>query len=198
MRFSYKSLVDRFSIPRPTLIEWQKRLKVDKENWRVKHLQYLRDQLILEEQTKAEIKNLPLNIEDIFLISIYFFFNPKIDYLDKNKLKKGLREFGHISRTSIEYKHDFAKKIWSIEIEDGTKRRISNYHRTFDILDSFTAFQFGVFMIHVVDFVDKVNKKISPSKTDLFDGLSWQELHMYDKYFDDKAIEKYFISKGLL
>ena len=41
MRFSYKKLVDRFLIPRPTLIEWQKRAKKDKRNWRVHHLNYL-------------------------------------------------------------------------------------------------------------------------------------------------------------
>lgn len=198
MRFSYKSLVDRFLIPRPTLIEWQKRVKIDKDNWRVKHLQYLRDQVIIEEKTKEEIRALPLNIEDIFLISVYVFFNSKIDYLDKNMLKKGLRDFGHTARTTIEYKHDFAKKIWSIELEDGTKRRISNYHRTFDILDSFTAAQFGLFMSCIIDFIDKINKKISPSKTDLLDGLSWQELHMYDKYFSDKTIEKIFTSQGLI
>lgn len=198
MRFSYKSLVDRFLIPRPTLIEWQKRAKSDKENWRVKHLQYLRDQVIIEERTKEEIKSLPINIEDIFLIAIFLFFHPKFDYLDKDKLKKGLREFGHLTRTTVEYKHDFAKKIWSIELEDGTKRKISNYHRTFDILDNISAAQYGVFITSILDFIDKVSKKITPSKTDVLDGLSWQELHMYDKYFNDKAIEKYFLEKGLI
>jgi hypothetical protein len=198
MRFSYKSLVDRFLIPRPTLIEWQKRVKIDKDNWRVKHLQYLRDQIIIEEQTKNEIKSLPINTEDIFLICVFLFFHPKFEYLDKSKLKKGLREFGHISRTTIEYKHDFAKKIWSIELEDGTKRKISNYHRTFDILDSMSAAQYGIFINSALDFIDIINKKINPSKTDILDGLSWQELHMYDKYFNDKAIEKYFLAQGII
>lgn len=75
MRFSYKVLVERFSIPRPTLIEWQKRAKVDKDNWRVKHLEYLRHQVELENLTKQEIKQMPLNIEDIFLISVYLFLS---------------------------------------------------------------------------------------------------------------------------
>lgn len=198
MRFSYKALVDRYQIPRPTLIEWQKRTKDDKDNWRVKHLDYLRSQIIIENQTKEEIKHKPLNIEDIFLVSVYLFFNRDIDYLCVHNLKKGLREFGYINRESVEYRHDFAKKIWSVSIQDGTKRKISNYHRTFDILDSFTAAQYGVFITNVVEFIKSVDKAISPSKTDLLDGLTWQELHMYDKYFSNKAIEKYFSTQGLI
>ncbi|DAB31690.1 MAG TPA: hypothetical protein CFH79_07835 [Sulfurospirillum sp. UBA11407] len=198
MRFSYKLLVERFAIPRPTLIEWQKRAKADKKNWRVKHLEYLRHQIELENLTKAEIKSKPLNIEDIFLISVYLFFNKNINYIDVNILKKGLREFAYMNRSSVEYKHDFAKKIWSVSIQDGTQRQISNYHRTFDILDSFTAFQYGLFIQNVIEFIDKIEEKISPSKTDLLDGLSWQELHMYDKYFSNKAIEKFFSQKGLI
>ncbi|MBE0490947.1 MAG: hypothetical protein IBX44_01705 [Sulfurospirillum sp.] len=198
MRFSYKNLMQRFLIPRPTLIEWQKKAKDDKQNWRVKHLQYLRDQTIIEEQTKAEIRNLPLGLEDLFLVSVYLFFYPKTDYLDKQKLKKGLRDFGHSCRSSIEYKHDFAKKIWSVDTIDGTARKIANYQKVFDIFDSFTAAQFGLFMHHISNFIETINLKISPTKTDLLDGLSWQELYMYDKYFSDKEIEKYFHTQALL
>jgi hypothetical protein len=198
LRFSYKLLVERFSIPRPTLIEWQKRVKVDKDNWRVKHLEYLRHQIELEDLTKKEIQAKPLNIEDIFLISVYLFFFGEIDYMDVNILKKGLREFAYMNRESVEYRHDFAKRIWSISVQDGTQRKISNYHRTFDILDSFSAFQYGVFIRTVRDFIQTIEKKINPSKTDLLDGLSWQELFMYDKYFSNKVIEKFFSQRGLI
>lgn len=35
MQTSYKPLVERYDIPRPTLIEWQKRAE-QKDNWREK------------------------------------------------------------------------------------------------------------------------------------------------------------------
>ena len=88
MRFSYKKLVDRFLIPRPTLIEWQKRVKKDKQNWRVKHLNYLREQLDIEELTLEELKSKPILVEDIFLIAVFMFFDAKYDYMDRDNFKK--------------------------------------------------------------------------------------------------------------
>ena len=140
MRFSYKKLVDRFLIPRPTLIEWQKRAKKDKRNWRVHHLNYLREQLDIEEQTIKELKSKPIIIEDIFLISVFLFFYAKYDYINRDNFTKELRVFAYANRKSVEYRHDFALKIWSIELNDDSGRRIANYKNLVDLLESFTAF----------------------------------------------------------
>ena len=192
MRFSYKKLVDRFLIPRPTLIEWQKRAKKDKQNWRVNHLNYLREQLDIEELTLQELKAKPILVEDIFLISVFLFFDAKYDYMNRDNFKKELRAFAYANRKSVEYRHDFALKIWSIELNDDTGRRIANYHNLVEILDNFTAAQFALFIRKIKQFLVKLQEKLEPSHTNLLDGLSWQELHMYDKAFSDKAISKEF------
>jgi hypothetical protein len=192
MRFSYKKLVDRFLIPRPTLIEWQKRAKKDKRNWRVHHLNYLREQLDIEEQTIKELKSKPIIIEDIFLISVFLFFYAKYDYMNRDNFTKELRVFAYANRKSVEYRHDFALKIWSIELNDDSGRRIANYKNLVDLLESFTAFQFAIFIRKIKQFIELTKEKLEPTHTDLLDGISWQELHMYDKAFSDKAIKKYF------
>lgn len=192
MRFSYKKLVDRFFIPRPTLIEWQKRTKLDKKNWRVKHLNYLREQLDIEELTLLELQAKPILSNDIFLISVFLFFDSKYDYMHRDNFKKDLRSFAYSNRKSVEYRHEFALKIWSIELNDDTGQRIANYHNLIELLDSFTAAQFALFIREIKIFLFKIQEKIEPSHTDLLDGLSWQELHMYEKSFSDKAIKKHF------
>jgi len=192
MRFSYKKLVDRFLIPRPTLIEWQKRAKKDKQNWRVNHLNYLREQLDIEELTLQELKAKPILVEDIFLISVFLFFDAKYDYMNRDNFKKELRAFAYANRKSVEYRHDFALKIWSIELNDDTGRRIANYHNLVEILDTFTAAQFALFIRKIKQFLSLIEEKLEPSHTDLLDGITWQELHMYDKAFSDKEIKKHF------
>ena len=198
MRFSYKKLVDRFLIPRPTLIEWQKRAKKDKHNWRVNHLNYLREQLDIEELTLTELKSKPILVEDIFLMSVFLFFNAKYDYMDRENFKKELRDFAYSNRKSVEYRHEFALKIWSIELNDDTGRRVANYSNLTDILDSFTAAQYALFIRKIKQFLDSIETKLEPSHTDLLDGLTWQELHMYDKAFSDKGIRKYFEDLGII
>lgn len=197
MRFSYKRLVDRFLIPRPTLIEWQKRVKIDKCNWRVNHLNFLREHLDIEELTLEELKLKPILIEDIFLISVFLFFNAKYDYMDRDNFKKELRVFAYSNRKSVEYRHDFAKKIWSIELNDDSGRRVANYCNLIDLLDIFTAAQYALFIRIIKQFLEIVETKLEPSHTDLLDGISWQELHMYDKAFSDKAIKKQFESLAI-
>ncbi len=198
MRFSYKKLVERFLIPRPTLIEWQKRVKSDKQNWRVNHLNYLREQINIEELTLHELKSKPILIEDIFLISVYLFFDVNYDYMNRDNLKKSLRQFAYSNRKSVEYRHEFALKIWSIELNDDSGRRVANYQSLIDMLESLTAAQFVLFIRKIKHFLLKVEKKVEPSHTDLLDGISWQELHMYDKAFSDKAIEKHFEELGII
>lgn len=197
MRFSYKKLVDRFLIPRPTLIEWQKRVKTDKQNWRVKHLDYLREQVIVEELTLEELRSKPLLCEDIFLLSVFVFFNKNIVYINLPEFKKNLRIFAYANRDNVEYRHDFAKKVWSLKIDDGTGRNIANYRNLIEIIDTMTIAQFTLLMRKIVHFVESIEEKIKPSHTNLLDGLTWQELHMYDKAFNDKAIKKYFSVLGL-
>jgi len=198
MRFSYKKLVDRFFIPRPTLIEWQKRVKQDKQNWRVNHLNYLREQIEIEDLTLKELKSKPILVNDIFLISVYLFFNPKYIYTNRDDFKKELRSFSYGDRASVEYRHEFALKIWSIELNDDTGRRIANYYTLMDLLDSLTAAQMALFIRKIKQFLLAIEKKLEPSHTDLLDGITWQELHMYDKAFSDKAIKKYFEDLGVL
>lgn len=198
MRFSYKKLVDRFNIPRPTLIEWQKRVQEDKGNWRVKHLNYLREQVLIEEMTFAELRTKPIIIEDIFLLSVYLFFTKDVDFLDTDTLKKGLRSFGSLYKEGVEYHHDFAKRIWSIDLDDGSKRKISNYYNTIDLMHLLTVAQYALLMRSIVEFVDEIKDKINPSFTDILTGLTWQEIYTYDKAFSEKSITKYFINKGIL
>jgi len=198
MRFSYKKLVDRFLIPRPTLIEWQKKAKVDKKNWRVKHLDYLREQLDIEDKTFLELQSKPICTEDIFLIAVFIFFNRNVEYMNNNFLKTGLRAFGFINRDGVNYQHEFAQKIWSVPLNDGSKRTISNYYNAVDIIDTMSASQYALFIRTIVHFVEDVEEKIQPSHTDLLDGLTWQELHAYQKAFADKAIVRYFLHKGIL
>ncbi len=198
MRFSYKKLVDRFFIPRPTLIEWQKRAKKDKQNWRVNHLNYLREQLDIEELTLKELKEKPILVEDIFLISVFLFFYAKYDFMDRNNFKKELREFAYANRKNVEYRHDFALKIWSIELNDDSGRRVANYQSLIDLLDTLTAAQFALFIRKIKQFLLKIEDKLEPTHTDLLDGITWQELHMYDKAFSDNEIKIHFEELGLI
>ncbi len=198
MRFSYKKLVDRFFIPRPTLIEWQKRAKKDKQNWRVNHLNYLREQLDIEELTLKELKEKPILVEDIFLISVFLFFSAKYDFMDRDKFKKELREFAYSNRKNVEYRHNFALKIWSIELNDDTGRRVANYQALLDLLNTLTAAQFALFIRKIKQFLLKIEDKLKPTHTDLLDGITWQELHMYDKAFSDNEIKNHFEELGLI
>lgn len=192
MRFSYKKIVDRFQIPRPTLIEWQKRVKTDRNNWRVKHLNYLREQVEVEEMTFEELKTKPIRIDDIFLLSVFLFFHPNYDYVDRNNFKREIRNFAYANRSTLEYRHDFAMKIWSIKMDDDTGRRIANYYSLIDILDSLTIAQYTIFIKKIKEFLHKVEVKLEPTHNGLLDGLTWQEIYMYDKAFSDKALRKQF------
>jgi hypothetical protein len=198
MRFSYKKLVDRFFIPRPTLIEWQKRVKKDKQNWRVNHLNYLREQLDIEELTLKELKEKPILVDDIFLISVFLFFYAKYDFMDRDNFKKELREFAYANRKNVEYRHDFALKIWSVELNDDSGRRVANYQPLLNLLDTLTAAQFALFIRKIKQFLLKIEDKLKPTHTDLLDGITWQELHMYDKAFSDNEIKNYFEELGLI
>lgn len=198
MRFSYKKVVSRFLIPRPTLIEWQKKTKDDKTNWRVMHLDYLREQIILEELTREELRSKPIGVSDIFLLSVYLFLTKNRDFIDQDKFKKNLRSFALQGHESVEYRHDFAQKIWAIALDDGSNRKIADYHRVIDLLELLSAAQYALLMRTIIDFTEETREKIKPTMTHMLDGLTWQEIYMYDKAFSDKNILKYFATKGIL
>jgi len=101
MSISYKPLVERFDIPRPTLIEWQKRAEVEGDNWRVRHLSYLRTQLWVEEETLKEIRRFSPCSEDLFILCVYFFFHNITTFISPHLLRKGFRDFSLHLRTGV-------------------------------------------------------------------------------------------------
>ncbi|MDD3325434.1 MAG: hypothetical protein PHN38_09980 [Sulfurospirillaceae bacterium] len=192
MRTSYKPLVERFNIPRATLIEWQKKSLSEKNNWRVKHLEYLRVQLIVDEETAEEVRAKAVLNEDLFVMCIYVFFYNIDTYVSKNEFKKGLREFALTPISGVEYQHDFAKKVWSLSL-DGSSRKIVDYFRVFDVLERLTSAQYALVLNMVISFVDDVKHKLKIDKCkSLLDGKTWQELYAYDKAFSAKNIDEYF------
>ena len=198
MSTSYKPLVERFFIPRPTLIEWQKRVEGEKDNWRVKHLEYLRVQLLVEKETLQEIRRYALCAEDLFVLCMYVFFHNINHHYAKDKLKQGLREFSLHVRTGVEYQHDFAQRIWSLRMGDESNKKIVNYYRVFDVLDRLSAAQYALLISHLIDFVKMTKKKYKIETKTFLEGKTWQELFTYDKAFSIKAVEEYFKSKKLL
>lgn len=198
MSISYKPLVERFDIPRPTLIEWQKRVEEDSENWRVRHLNYLRTQLWVEHETYKEIRQLAPCSEDLFILSVYCFFYNINTLITPQELRTGLREFALQIRNGVEYQHEFAQRIWSLRVGDDSNRRIVNYHRIFDLLNRFSAAQYALLVEAIFAFLHNVKKRYSISTTTCLEGKTWQELYMYDKAFSIKAIEEFFKKRGIL
>lgn len=198
MSISYKPLVERFDIPRPTLIEWQKRSEVEGDNWRVRHLAYLRRQLWVEQETYKEIRHLAPCSEDLFILSIYFFFHSIESMPHPEELRKGLREFSLHIRNGVEYQHEFAQRIWSLRIGNDSNRRIVNYYRIFDLIERFNASQYALLIENVLLFLIHIKKRYSIATTTFLEGKTWQELYMYDKAFSLKAIEEFFKKRGIL
>ena len=197
MQTSYKPLVDRYDIPRPTLIEWQKRAE-QKDNWRVKHLAYLRMQLSVEKETCQEIKNCAPCVEDLFLFSIYLCFHNTTDFLPKETFLQRLREFALEIRTGVEYQHEFAGRIWSLRMGEESSKKMVNYYRLFDLLKKFTSAQYALLFSAMMEFVQFIKHKYQIETKSFLEGKTWQELYMYDKAFAPKIIEEFFIKKGIL
>jgi hypothetical protein len=197
MQISYKPLVERFSIPRPTLIEWQKRAE-EKENWRVKHLAYLRMQLLVEKETCAEIKHYAPCAEDFFLLSVYLFFYNIDHFIPKDDLMRGFRAFALEVRNGVEYQHEFAGRIWSLRMGEESSKKMVNYYRLFDLLKNLTAAQYALLLGAALEFVEAVKVKYGIKTKTFLEGKTWQELFTYDKAFSLKAIETFFKAKGIL
>ncbi len=198
MSASYKPLVERFDIPRPTLIEWQKKADDDAKNWRVRHLEYLRNQLWIEQETYREIRSLALCSEDLFILSIYFFFYNIHDLPTKESLRQGLREFSLEIRSGVEYQHEFAQRIWSLRIGDESNRRIVNYYRIFELLERLTAAQYALLIEAIKSFLESIKKRYAIGTKTFLEGKTWQELYTYDKAFCLKNIEDFFKKRGIL
>lgn len=197
MQISYKPLVERFSIPRPTLIEWQKRAE-EKENWRVKHLAYLRMQLCVEKETCSEIKQYAPCPEDLFLLSVYLFFYNINHFIAKEDLMRGFRAFALEVRNGVEYQHEFAGRIWSLRMGEESSKKMVNYYRLFDLLKNLTVAQYAVLLSAAIEFVQTLKAKHRIETKAFLEGKTWQELFTYDKAFSLKAIETFFKAKDIL
>ncbi|MDR3346304.1 MAG: hypothetical protein LBS73_03920 [Campylobacteraceae bacterium] len=193
-RASYKPLLDRFNIPRPTLIEWQKCPKGDSKNWRAGHIEYLREQVEVENDTKEELKGKAILANELFLICVYLFLTCTKSIPTKAEFKKSFKDFLLNPPKSIEYQHDFAKRIWKGDNENQYK----DYQKTALLLDELTSFQYYLLTRLAINFNAKLfnNEHLLCSRG--LDGKTWQELYMYDKEFSLKKIEEYFKSCGVL
>lgn len=199
MRFVFQPLVERFKIPRPTLIEWQKHIKKEKlNNWRASHLTYLREQIDAEIMTKQELLNKGILLEDLFSIGVYLFLTNKKSVQKREEFKRDFRHFMLYPEVSIEYQHDFAKKIWRENTIDGTSVRAGEYINVFKLIDTLTTFQYYVLLRTILGFVYQLYENENMMCKSGLIGKTWQELYMYDKAFSYKNIETYFKSEGII
>ena len=197
MSISYKPLVDRFCIPRPTLIEWQKKAN-EPENWRSKHLSYLRMQFDVEQETRYEIKQAAPCVEDLFLLVIYLYFTNQFTYLSKQTLMSGFRAFSLHIPMGVEYQHDFATRIWSLRMGEESSKKMVNYYRLFDLLKQLTSAQYALLLSDAIEFNLCVKKTFGLQSGVLLEGKTWQELFTYDKAFSQKSIEHFFKERQIL
>ena len=197
MRIAYKPLVERYDIPRPTLIEGQKKAQEKSSNWRTKHLQYLRDQLMIEEETIGEINQKGIHLEEAFLWLVFLFFEgihrplPKADFASK------LRHFAFVRDYGVEYQHPFAKRIWSEKTIDGVTHRIASYVSLIELSERLTAAQYYCLQSILLKVLAPIRKKINSSNRPKMAGCTWQELHTFDKAFQMSTIKKELEQYGI-
>jgi hypothetical protein len=193
-KVSYKPLLERFNIPRPTLIEWEKLPKNDDKNWRAKHIEYLREQVDIETETKEELKKRVISSSELFLLCSYLFLTCTKSVISRYEFKKSFKEFLLSPKKGVEYQHDFAKRIWKDDGDD----RYGDYQKTMLLIDELTSFQY-YFLIRIclrfnIKFFDNENLICSKG----LEGKTWQELYIYDKEFSLKKIEDYFRKEGVV
>ena len=192
MRFSYKPIVDKFNIPRPTLIEWKKRVKSEPDNWRVKHLSFLQDQITIEEETLKELFEKGIVYEEIFILSVCVYLENIRTFMSKARLRELLKDFAYVKQNSVEFRHDFAKEIWNIKLDDESGRCIADYTRVFNLLDSLSSFQYYVLFMRIIDFTQTIREKIDMGFSKGIIGKTWQELHSLQREFSKKSISLHF------
>ena len=198
MRIAYKALVSRFNIPRPTLIEWQKRLEDDPKNWRSAHLNYLRDQLLIEEETLKEISRMGILIEEYFLMAVFLFFTSSKKSMDKKEFIMNLRKFSVTLDSSVEYQHPFSKRIWKECVIDEQKVRMLPYFSLVVIIEKMTSAQYYCLVYTLEELVGEIKEKLSIIKKPKLIGCTWQELHMFDKAFSLDFLSKKLEQRNLL
>lgn len=192
MRFSYKPIVDKFNIPRPTLIEWKKRVKSEPDNWRVKHLSFLQDQITVEEETLKELFEKGIVCEEVFILSVCIYLENIRTFMSKARLRELLKDFAYVKQNSVEFRHDFAKEIWNIKLDDESGRCIADYTRAFNLLDSLSSFQYYVLFMRIIDFTQTIREKIDMGFSKGIVGKTWQELHSLQREFSKKSISSQF------
>ena len=192
MRFSYKPIVDKFNIPRPTLIEWKKRVKSEPDNWRVKHLSFLQNQITVEEETLKELFEKGIVYEEIFILSVCVYLENIRAFMSKARLRELLKDFAYVKQNSIEFRHDFAKEIWNIKLDDESGRCIADYTRVFNLLNSLSSFQYYVLFMRIIDFTQTIREKIDMGFSKGIIGKTWQELHSLQREFSKKSISLHF------
>ncbi|MDR0407584.1 MAG: hypothetical protein LBH45_01505 [Campylobacteraceae bacterium] len=187
-KVSYKPLLERFNIPRPTLIEWEKLPKNDDKNWRTGHIAYLREQIDVENGTKDELKKKVILPNELFLICAHLFLTYTKSTPTKDEFKKSFKNFLLNPKKSIEYQHNFAKRIW----KDDSDERYKDYQKVMLLIDELTCFQYYLLirlcLKYNMNFFNNENLICSEG----LEGKTWQELHMYDREFSLKKIEDYF------
>jgi hypothetical protein len=193
-KVSYKLLLERFNIPRPTLIEWEKLPKGDDKNWRTKHIVYLREQLDIEAETKNELKKKVILPNELFLICAYLFLTYTKIVLTKDDFKRLFKEFLLNPKKSIEYQHDFAKRIW----KDDKDNRYDDYQKIMLLMDELTSFQYYLLIRLCLRFNMKFFNNENFICSEGLEGKTWQELYMYDKEFSLRKIEDFFKKENVI
>ncbi|MDR2081329.1 MAG: hypothetical protein LBP54_05530 [Campylobacteraceae bacterium] len=192
-RVSYKPILERFNIPRPTLIEWQRCSDTHEKNWRAGHIEYLREQIDAEDETKKELREKAILPEELFLVCVYLFLTNTKSVPKKEDFKKGIKEFLLYPEKSIEFQHEFAKRIW----KEGESIHEMCFKSLF-LADSLSVFQYYVLMRSALDFNLRLFNNENLFCNGGIKGKTWQELYMYDKEFSLKNIADYFKKVGIL
>ncbi|MDR2100542.1 MAG: hypothetical protein LBP40_06940 [Campylobacteraceae bacterium] len=192
-RVSYKPILERFNIPRPTLIEWQKCLNGNEKNWRTKHIEYLREQIDAENETKKELCKKVIFVEELFLICVYLFLTGTKSVPTRENFKKGIKEFLLYPKKSIEFQHDFAKRIWKDD-----ENVYNDCMKSLFLADSLSIFQYYVLIRAALDFNLRLFNNENLACYGGIKGKTWQEIYMYDKEFSLKNIADYFKEIGIL
>jgi hypothetical protein len=196
-RVAYKPLVERYDIPRPTLIEWQKKSQENSSNWRTKHLQYLRDQLMVEKETIEEINQKGIHLDEAFLWLVFLFFEGIHRPLPKSDFASKLRRFSFVQDFGVEYQHPFAKRIWHEQEIDGITHRIAPYVSLVELSERLTAAQYYCFQSLLLKVLTQMRKKLNISSRPKISGSTWQELHTYDKVFKLSSIKQELEALGI-
>lgn len=188
MRIAYKPLVDRFNIPRPTLIEWQK--KSDKKDWRTYHLTYLRQQLLVEDETTEELNMKGINMQEYFLWLVFIFFADQKESMPKMTFTQKLREFSFNDDFGVEYQHPFCRRIWDEKEIDGKKVRIARYTSLLELISRLTSAQYYCIQSILLDVVADIKMRLGIRGKVVLDGMTWQELYTLEKTFSDEMLKR--------